>query len=95
MSINCYACSAELDLRLNEDVPRSEECPKCYASLRCCKMCHFYDTQSYNECREPTAERIVDKEKANFCDHFQIGDKNQKEQTKSSALSAAEALFKK
>jgi hypothetical protein len=26
----------------------------------------------YNECREPSAERVVDKEKANFCDYFEF-----------------------
>jgi hypothetical protein len=26
--------------------------------------------KSYNECREPQAERVVDKEKSNFCDFF-------------------------
>jgi hypothetical protein len=33
-------------------------------------MCTFYDQTAYNECREPSADRIVEKEKANFCDFF-------------------------
>ena len=35
-----------------------------------CKNCEFYDTSAYNECKESQAERVVDKEKANFCDYF-------------------------
>jgi hypothetical protein len=30
----------------------------------------FYDPHAYNECREVSAERIIDKERANFCDYF-------------------------
>lgn len=96
MSSKCYKCSKDLDLAIGKDVSRSEECPSCFSSLRCCKMCDFYDTNSYNECREPTADRIVEKEKANFCDHFKLsaGGANNNI-NKNSALDAANALFKK
>jgi hypothetical protein len=59
-------------------------------------MCQFYDTSSYNECREPTADRIIEKEKANFCDFFKLGEGTGFNNDKIiSALSAADALFKK
>jgi hypothetical protein len=59
-------------------------------------MCQFYDISSYNDCREPTADRIIEKEKANFCDHFKLGDgSNLNNDKQTSALSAADALFKK
>lgn len=59
-------------------------------------MCQFYDISCYNECREPTADRITDKEKANFCDFFKLGDGTDSNLEKQkSALSAADALFKK
>ena len=32
--------------------------------------CLFYEVDSYNDCREPQAERVADKEKSNFCDYF-------------------------
>lgn len=96
MSSKCYNCSKELDLISGKDVSRSEECPACFASLRCCKMCEFYDTSSYNECREPTAERIVEKEKANFCDHFKLSSgQNNMNNKADAAMDAANALFKK
>lgn len=93
---SCYNCSETLILEVGKDVNRYENCTKCNASIRCCKMCEFYDKASYNECREPTSDRITDKEKANFCDFFKLspgGDINQN--IKESAISAAESLFKK
>jgi len=33
-------------------------------------MCVEYDTRVAKHCREPTAEEVRDKTKANFCDHF-------------------------
>ena len=94
MSIKCYKCDAQLNLNIGKDVARSEECPACYCSIRCCFMCEFYDKNSYNECREPTAERIVDKEKANFCDFFKLSGSNTKNE-KEDLLAKANALFKK
>ena len=95
MSIKCYKCGHELALSASQNIARSEECDKCYCDLRCCKMCQFYDAQSYNECREPVADRITEKEKANYCDYFKLGSKDQLADGKLSALDAANALFKK
>lgn len=33
-------------------------------------MCEFYDTSVAKSCREPVAEEVSDKERANFCDYF-------------------------
>ena len=33
-------------------------------------MCVEYDTRGAKHCREPTAEEVREKTKANFCDHF-------------------------
>ena len=49
---------------------RSDVCAGCSKDARVCLNCRFHDPGSYNECRETIAERIVDKERANFCDHF-------------------------
>lgn len=95
MKTKCYHCQAELNLVSGSDIGRSEECPKCTTSLRCCRMCGFYDKNSYNECSEPMAERILDKEKANFCDYFKLGDKTSTISAKEDALAKANALFKK
>lgn len=33
-------------------------------------MCEFYDPQVSDSCREPIADSINDKERANFCGYF-------------------------
>jgi hypothetical protein len=57
-------------------------------------MCSFYDPRSYNECRESTAERVVDKEKANYCEFFDLADPEGKAAEKATALTKANSLFK-
>jgi hypothetical protein len=34
-------------------------------------LCEFYDPRVAKSCREPVAEEVQDKERANFCDYFQ------------------------
>lgn len=53
-----------------ERVGRHDTCPACNAELRSCRHCRFYDPTVYNACREPQAERVLDKERGNFCDYF-------------------------
>lgn len=63
----CGASIAELPLPLG----RRDECPACHAELQVCRMCRFYDPRLAKACREPMAEEVKDKERANFCDWFQ------------------------
>jgi hypothetical protein len=58
-------------------------------------MCKFFDSRVYNECTEPNAERVVDKEKANFCDYFTLSAGGSNGPTKEDLLNSADALFKK
>jgi ribosome-binding protein aMBF1 (putative translation factor) len=51
-------------------VGRTECCDGCGADLHVCRNCQFFDPAAYNECREPRAERVVEKDRANFCDWF-------------------------
>jgi hypothetical protein len=41
------------------------------------------------------ADRITEKEKANFCDYFKIGDVSDSNKMRDDALAKAAALFKK
>lgn len=91
----CYNCKAQLKIENTANIARSEECPSCYANIRCCMMCEFYDKNSYNECREPSAERHLDKEKSNFCDYYKFDLSASYQEEKQDALSIANALFKK
>ena len=66
--MDCYFCKEEI--LVEDKVGRNDTCPHCNRDLRCCKQCKFYDQSAYNECKEVAAERIIDKERANFCDFF-------------------------
>lgn len=93
--INCYSCQAPLDFEAGQKLARLEECSSCYASLHVCKMCRFFDETAYNGCSEPMAPRIVEKDKANFCEFFKLAGKAQSGPSADDLKSAADALFKK
>ena len=65
---HCVVCECELDAR--ERVGRRDTCPGCATDLHSCRQCSLHDPVVYNECREPQAERVLDKSRANFCDYF-------------------------
>ncbi len=68
--MNCYSCQKAM--QISEKVSFREDCPYCRADLHVCRQCLFYDPKIYNECKETNAERVVDKEKANYCEYFQL-----------------------
>jgi hypothetical protein len=68
-SLVCWKCGASLaDLSL--PLRRLDECKQCHAELHVCKLCEFYSITVAKHCREPIAEEVKDKERANFCDYF-------------------------
>ena len=88
----CHKCGRELNPDF--DYGRQETCPGCRAHTRVCMNCVHYDPARYNECTEPVADRVVDKEKANFCDYFKPGS-GKGGAARNDPRKAAEALFKK
>ena len=65
----CWKCGGSLaDYTL--PLRRLEECRTCGAELHVCRMCEWYSTSVAKHCREPIAEEVKDKERANFCDYF-------------------------
>jgi hypothetical protein len=44
-------------------------------SLKCCKNCLYFDPAAHNQCRDPAAEWVRDKELANFCEFFEFLDR--------------------
>ena len=42
----------------------------CRADLHVCRLCAFYDPSVSRSCREPIADEVGDKERANFCGYF-------------------------
>jgi hypothetical protein len=63
----CWNCRKGL---LPNEYGRQDVCSQCGQDTRVCKGCEYYDSSMNNGCREPQADRVVDKEKANFCDYF-------------------------
>ena len=53
-------------------VTRSDICPPSLADRRCCRGCRFFDPYRRFHCRESINTNIPNKEKANFCDWFQM-----------------------
>ena len=68
----CWHCKQTLE-ELLSPLPRLAKCPSCKADLHVCRMCEFFDPTVSDSCREPIAERVSDKKKANFCGYFQPG----------------------
>ena len=91
--MNCRACGRPLP------APpwfRRDECPHCGESLHSCVYCFFFAPGHHNECREPMADRVTEKERSNFCDYFKPGTPGgSAEAPKGATLSSLEALFKK
>jgi hypothetical protein len=65
----CWKCGASLS-QLSLPLMRRDECPACRAELHVCRMCGDFDSAVAKQCREPTAEEVSDKTRANFCGHF-------------------------
>ena len=91
----CHHC-----LQLVDDknrIGRRDACSGCGADLHCCLNCMFYDPSSANDCREPNADHVLDKEAGNFCEYFAFIEHRQPRQSSSavSARAQLEALFKK
>ena len=90
----CRACAAAN--HFEDMVPRRAECERCHEALHSCLNCAFHDVSAYNECHEPSAERVVDKKAENFCDFFQpAAGRTGATGAQSPALSELERIFKK
>jgi len=94
--MRCHACRTEVALASGETVGHRDTCARCAADLHVCRNCAHHDPGAYNECRESSAERVLDRDRANRCDYFRPGtgspgvpDERKK------ALDSLDALFKK
>lgn len=67
---SCHHCGRELQLPAR--VGRVDGCPYCHSDLKCCLNCRLHDPGANNQCREPQAEWVTDKDKANFCEFFEF-----------------------
>lgn len=65
----CWKCGKSL-ATLSLPFGRRDTCLGCRAELHVCRMCIEFDPNVADQCREPTADTVHDKERANFCDHY-------------------------
>ena len=97
MEIVCFGCQKKVAVA--GKVGFRQDCADCGHDLHSCVQCQHYDPKVYNECKETMADRILEKQKANYCEFFAptqsgvnlpgAGAK------KNDLLAQAEALFKK
>ena len=90
----CAFCGRKVTLK--GKVMMTNTFPHRSRDLRCCRQCKFYDPHAYNECKEVSAERVIDKERANFCEYFvPRGSSSSAPERAADAREALEALFRK
>ena len=97
MAHYCHKCNKEISLSPGSVVGRRAECEHCHADVHVCFNCKFYDKAAYNECKEPQADRVIDKDRSNFCDYFSFVDNRKGTGSgtdKNAALAALDKLFK-
>ncbi len=88
----CFHCKKELDVPGRPG--RGDGCPFCGSDLRACLNCRFYDRAASNECREPSAERVVVKDRANFCEFFEFRETDAGNAPKDDPMKKLKDLFK-
>ena len=69
----CHFCNKELTI--GRSIGRRDVCPSCGADLHCCLSCKHYDRSVSKQCREPAAEPVKEKARANFCDFFSFSER--------------------
>ncbi|KAA3615391.1 MAG: hypothetical protein DWQ05_13625 [Calditrichaeota bacterium] len=90
----CHHCQSEISVDL--PVRRQETCPKCSSYLHCCKNCRFYDLHAPQQCKEPIAELVSNKESGNFCGYFEpASEKPAIDKSAEEARKKLDELFKK
>jgi hypothetical protein len=91
----CFSCNAAIELASGERIGFRDTCEKCDADLHVCLGCIHYDSTAYNQCREPNAEWVSDRERGNRCDYFVYGDRSHQSAGGEQARAKLDDLFKK
>jgi hypothetical protein len=95
--MRCFSCNAESDLAAGDRIGFADCCERCDADLHVCLNCRLHDPSAYNECRESSAERVRERDRANRCEYFTPGDRQGGDNVsvRNAARSALDDLFKK
>ena len=91
----CFSCNAAIELATGERIGFRDTCTKCNADLHVCLNCALFDRNAYNQCREPNAEWVSDRERGNRCDYFVYGDRFHDSLSAEQARAKLDDLFKK
>jgi hypothetical protein len=97
IAFRCAKCRAPIHgIGPGQTVGRTATCDACHADLHACLQCAHYDESAYNGCKETQAERVVDKDRSNFCDYFSLASSTDaKDNTdRQDALRKLDDLFK-
>lgn len=97
MAKRCFSCAKIIEL--SGKPGRGDSCPFCSADQKVCLNCRFFDDSSYNECTEPQAERVLEKDRSNYCEYFEFTEDSGKgateiNQTKEDPKEKLKDLFK-
>ena len=71
LALSCFRCGHALRLMPREKIQRLDTCSSCGADLHSCVHCRFFDPGRNNQCSEPQAEWVRDKEASNFCGYYE------------------------
>lgn len=89
----CWNCGKTLTAL---DYGRQDTCRGCGRDTKVCRNCEHHEPTAHNECHENQADRVVEKERSNFCDYFRpAAQAGGSSNSRDSMKAAAEALFKK
>ncbi len=69
MKLVCWHCGDSLD-GLPRPIRSQMRCPHCRADLHVCRMCRHHDTRYIGHCSHEQADRVLDKESANYCTFY-------------------------
>ena len=93
--MRCFACGRPVALAAGERVGFRASCDGCGADLHVCRNCRHHDPAAYNECREPNAERVGERDRANRCDYFLPGERAAAASASERSKQDLDALFRK
>jgi hypothetical protein len=95
--VHCFACNAVVELGTGDRIGFQDSCEGCATDLHVCRNCAHHDPSAYNECHEPSAERVSARDRANRCEYFRPGEGEGggPAQEHARARSQLDSLFKK
>lgn len=88
---HCHACDGRLEIERKPG--RRDDCPDCGAALHACLNCALFEPSAHRGCREPQADDVREKARANFCGWFEFKAGRKSPNTQEAAKAAAAAFF--